>query len=736
MQEVPNGNARTGRINEKERVEILDKFYTQRGLKTIWVSNEKYDAAKKEDPNTTESPKLMTQPLEWQDKAILDNPQSKYTDGFGVKVDEDLLVLDFDDIEAHDDFVKRFPDIDTYIVKSPKGWHYYFKGWDKPFGSKNGYGEFGKLDLFSKGSSRYVVGPTSVRANGEKYVIENPAEIADVFPELEEFVNEALETKPKKENTKSETSENTSEGVGEGGRHTMLRDMAQTLRLKGRPSKEAVFAFLCEQNLIHCTPSQEESEIQSIIDADWRNHSRTVTRHKRNYVTTDEDISTLLEEGIEATGWRVRDNIRARKRQWSHNNGDWQDATDGLENTVITDIIKYCEPRPEVYIDSNDIPKVRVKNTNIGQTLKITDIDWKRGISVVSRRSEVDPVVLWLEDLPEAKNTNLLDNFLTKIFVMSKENRQDYREYYDWMFKAMLVAAITRAKEPGCEYQWVLTLQGPQGLGKTSLFKALVPNSLWYEGDFSFRSSTSKHRIEACMGKWMVEWQELGGLGTSDSTLNDVKSYISQEKDTGTRLAYQKHPEILPRNFILVATTNDASVLLNDESGQRRFCVANISNKRIDKEVYQYITPEIREQLWSEAMLLYKQGYSFAFDNNSPHSAVHVESIKANHSGNDLIQGKLDAWMGSLSDQDKKCVWKVDVICKMINYPAYGEPHVGHMKEVGNELRNRFGFEKKQIRVGSSNANYWFIPDNGEVPKVNGKTMAGGGVIKAEARDV
>ena len=47
---------------------------------------------------------------------------------------------------------------------------------------------------------------------------------------------------------------------------------------------------------------------------------------------------------------------------------------------------------------------------------------------------------------------------------------------YDKMLKAFLIGAVSRAAERGCKFDNMLVLKGPQGIFKSSFFKALLPN--------------------------------------------------------------------------------------------------------------------------------------------------------------------------------------------------------------------------------------------------------------------
>ena len=116
--------------------------------------------------------------------------------------------------------------------------------------------------------------------------------------------------------------------------------------------------------------------------------------------------------------------------------------------------------------------------------------NFRTGIEAVAMKYGTDPFLDYLESLrsEQRASTPTLDNYLNKMFKLSKVSRSDYSEYYDWVLKATMVATIARAYKPGCEKQDIPVLVGPQGVGKTSLWRNLVPMDEFYEGDFSFTS--------------------------------------------------------------------------------------------------------------------------------------------------------------------------------------------------------------------------------------------------------
>ena len=75
--------------------------------------------------------------------------------------------------------------------------------------------------------------------------------------------------------------------------------------------------------------------------------------------------------------------------------------------------------------------------------------------------------------------------------------------------RKMVVALVKRAMEPGCKFDYVVILEGVQGLGKSTLLKNLV-------GDEWFSDATlnigDKDAVLTMQSKWLIELGELSSL--------------------------------------------------------------------------------------------------------------------------------------------------------------------------------------------------------------------------------
>lgn len=152
----------------------------------------------------------------------------------------------------------------------------------------------------------------------------------------------------------------------------------------------------------------------------------------------------------------------------------------------------------------------------------------------------------------------------------------------------VLVAAVRRARQPGCKLDDMVVLAGPQGSGKTSALRILACDE-WFTASIPLGSSPEI--IEATAGKWIVEASELRRMGKGDAAA--FKEFLSCREDVA-RLPYQKEVSRVPRQFVLVGTTTEIDYL-SDAPGNRRFRPVRIARFDLDR------LRADRDQLWAEA---------------------------------------------------------------------------------------------------------------------------------------
>lgn len=160
-------------------------------------------------------------------------------------------------------------------------------------------------------------------------------------------------------------------------------------------------------------------------------------------------------------------------------------------------------------------------------------------------------------------------------------------------------AAVARAMTPGCKYDNMVILAGPQGIGKSTLLDKMSRG--WFND--SIRTFEGKEASELLQGVWLVEVSELDAFRRTD--VSRIKQFLSLRADR-FRAAYGRNVKELPRACIFFGTTNTAEYL-QDTTGNRRFWPIDTGEQRRTKSVWRDLDPEI-DQLWAEAYVRWQAG--------------------------------------------------------------------------------------------------------------------------------
>lgn len=152
-----------------------------------------------------------------------------------------------------------------------------------------------------------------------------------------------------------------------------------------------------------------------------------------------------------------------------------------------------------------------------------------------------------------------------------------------------LSAAVRRVRAPGCKFDYVPVLEGPQGMGKSRLLAALF-GAPWFKDDLP-RDLGDKDAAQGLLGVWCVELGELQALGRSSS--RDAKAFFSRQQDR-YRPSYGAFEVTRPRQCVFAGTTNEREYL-TDPTGNRRYWPVTCTRADVA-----WVTAW-RAQLWAEA---------------------------------------------------------------------------------------------------------------------------------------
>ena len=144
-----------------------------------------------------------------------------------------------------------------------------------------------------------------------------------------------------------------------------------------------------------------------------------------------------------------------------------------------------------------------------------------------------------------------------------------------------------------------LVLEGAQGVKKSSLIAALVPERAWFAEDLAGALS-NKDALQGLSGKWLVELSELAA--TRKSTVEEVKSFLTRRVDN-YRAPYDRRVADHPRQCVFFGSVNPAAdgSWLFDATGGRRFWPVHVVRADVAK------VEQMRDQLWAEAVHAYRR---------------------------------------------------------------------------------------------------------------------------------
>lgn len=171
-------------------------------------------------------------------------------------------------------------------------------------------------------------------------------------------------------------------------------------------------------------------------------------------------------------------------------------------------------------------------------------------------------------------------------------------EYHRQVGSMFLIALVKRIYEPGCQSDYMIVLEGPQGEEKSKLCRALVGDEYFSDSMPSISGGDQVRLSMHLRNKWLIELSELAAMSKSDA--EPLKAFISRRtEDYTAKFAHEEGHE--PRQCSFIGTTNDDSYL-KDDTGARRFWPVAV------KLILYTAFVEVREQLLGEAVQLYREG--------------------------------------------------------------------------------------------------------------------------------
>ena len=223
------------------------------------------------------------------------------------------------------------------------------------------------------------------------------------------------------------------------------------------------------------------------------------------------------------------------------------------------------------------------------------------------------PVRDYLDSLPEWDGIERVEDLFIRYL------QADDTPYVRAVTRKTFAAAVARVYNPGVKFDCVPVLDGDQGIGKSTIVKDLVTSD-YYSETLSLTDMDDKSGAEKLQGFWAVEIGELAGMKKAD--IEKVKAFLSTCDDK-YRPSYGKVVESHPRQCIIIATVNGERGYLRDITGNRRFWIIKLHQKK-QKKTWNF-TPEYRAQFWAEAKEIWKSGEKLYLEGGLLEAAEEVQ---------------------------------------------------------------------------------------------------------------
>ena len=325
----------------------------------------------------------------------------------------------------------------------------------------------------------------------------------------------------------------------------------------GDDKVKAVFA---EERIAQAAAEFSEEDWQNGLELDKSGHVKNTLRNLTLILENDPNLKGVVFNQL-LDGMEIKGEV-----PWKHPSKFWRDADDAQ-------LISYVDAHYGTF---------SARNYDIAVT-KVAD------------DRAYHPIREFIESLPEWDKVPRVDTLLVDYLGAGNT------AYVRAVTRKTLCAAISRVLRPGCKFDSMLVLNGPQGVGKSTLIAKLAGE--WFSDSLNLGDTKDKTAAEKLQGYWILEIGELAGLKKAE--VETLRSFLSRQNDI-YRAAFGKRATPHLRQCVFFGTTNAESGYLRDTTGNRRFWPVKTPGS--GKKQSWNLTHEEILQIWAEALVYVRQG--------------------------------------------------------------------------------------------------------------------------------
>ena len=386
--------------------------------------------------------------------------------------------------------------------------------------------------------------------------------------------------------------------IGEGHRNGYLCSFGARVVKKIGYVDEAYKAIL-DRNEEVCKPPLEEDEIKNTIWKSLESFNKKLLKTP-GYIPPDKYKELDWESKL------IRNDKTKAIANCTNNLILILENDPLLKNIVYNELANDIEIVGEIawpvksrfWRDADDAQLICYINDKYGN---FTKENYVNAVTKVVDDRSYHPIKQYLESLPEWDGISRVETFLIDYFGAEDT------PYSRAIIKKILVAAYMRIYHPGIKFDYIMVLNGPQGVGKSTAIAKLGMD--WYSDSLSVSDMNDKTAAEKLQGYWILEIGELAGMKKAD--IDKVKAFISRQDDK-YRASFGRRVNSHPRQCIFFATTNEQNGYLRDNTGNRRFWPIKTPGTG-SKKAWELTADEV-QQIWAEVKVLAEKGESLFID--------------------------------------------------------------------------------------------------------------------------
>ena len=329
---------------------------------------------------------------------------------------------------------------------------------------------------------------------------------------------------------------------------------------------EKVKTVFAEERQAQASSEFADEDWQTRLELDKAGNIKNTLRNLTLILENDPMLKPLVFNQL-LDGMEIKGEV-----PWKHPSKFWRDADDAQ-------LISYVDTHYGTF---------SARNYDIA-VMKVTD------------DRSYHPIRAFIEDLPEWDGVERVDTLLIDYLGASDT------AYVRAVTRKTLCAAISRVLRPGCKFDSMLVLNGPQGVGKSTLIAKLAGE--WFSDSLNLGDTKDKTAAEKLQGYWILEIGELAGLKKAE--VETLRSFLSRQNDI-YRASFGKRATPHLRQCVFFGTTNAESGYLRDTTGNRRFWPVKTPGGAA-KHSWQLTGEEI-QQTWAEALVYVQRGEKLYLD--------------------------------------------------------------------------------------------------------------------------